>query len=254
MIDTIIKKELKQFYRTPLAYILFALFILATGWMFFNFLVTYVQSTSHIPVHKRTILDFHTTVIFKLFGNINLLFLFITPLITMKAISFEKENNTLELYFRSTVNESSLVISKFLSSSIICLSLLCSTFFVAIVLRIIGIEDLTFYFSSFLAMSLNILCYVAIGIFCSVFSSTQITSGVFTFVGILSFWLLSWGLNISTNYFLMKNIEYLSLMTHFEKVLHGVFSLSDLIYYLSFIFVFIYISIKVIESRKWRAI
>lgn len=244
-------KELKSYLRSPMSYILMGLFALSTGWIFFNLLITYVENTQRLPVHMRTPLDFFSGVIFKFIGNVNLLFMFIVPLISMKAFSEELNLRTIEIYYKAPVSDFTLVLAKYLSAICFAVLIFSITLIYPILLSFIGLSDFTFVISSYGTMFLNILAYCSLGIFVSSFTSNAITCAVMTFVGVLGFWMISWGLNISTNYFLVQNLGFLSIATHFENMIRGILNLSDLSYYFSFIFIFLFLSKKKIESRKW---
>lgn len=251
MIYPIFVKELKSYFRSPMSFILMGLFAISTGWVFFNLLVTYVENTQRLPVHMRTPLDFYSGVIFQFIGNVNLLFLFITPLISMKTISEELSSRTIEIYYKAPVNDFSIVMAKYLSSVTFCTLIFSITLIYPLLLSFIGLSDFTFVFTSYGAMLLNILAYCSLGAFVSSLTSNSMTAAVMTFVGILSFWMIAWGLNISTDYFLVQNLGFISITTHFDNMVRGILNYSDLSYYFSFIFIFLFLAKKKIESRKW---
>jgi len=251
MIASIVKKELKSYLRSPMSFILMGLFAICTGWIFFNFLITYVENTQRLPLNMRKPLDFYSGVIFKFVANVNLIYLFIIPLISMKSFAQEWSSKTIEIYFKAPVSDFSLVMAKYLSTVIFALMIFSVSLLYPILLTFIGLEDFTFVYTSYISMILNIMAYCSLGIFVSSLTSNTITAGVMSFVGILFFWMISFGLNISSDYFLIENLKFLSLTTHFERMIRGIFSFSDLSYYASFIFLFLFLTKKKLESRKW---
>ena len=82
------KKELSDYFGSPLVYILAGLFNAIVGWLFFNYLV---------DAKNLTLLNLSHSVLIPLFGNINFLFLFLVPLLSMKLFSEEKKFQTLDL-------------------------------------------------------------------------------------------------------------------------------------------------------------
>lgn len=254
MIRTIMSKELRSYFRSPMSYVIFGLFSLMTGWIFFNFLITFVENTQRLPAHMRSPLDFYTGVVFRFIGNVNILFVFIVPLISMNSLALEFKTKTIEIYYKSLINDTQIILGKFLSIVIFCFFIFSITFIYPILLDVIEVQDFTFVYTSYLAMILNILAYASIGIFASSMTSNPIAAGLMCFVGIMSFWMVSWGINISDNYFLVENLKYITFTEHFERIAKGVVSLSDVFYYLSFIFTFLFLAKKKIESRKWRTL
>ena len=103
MISLIIAKEIKTYLKSPIAYIVMGLFALAVGWMFFNQMSYFLENIQKLPVHMRHEYDFSNEVIIKIFGNINFLFVFIVPILSMKVFSEEFKDQTIEVYFGSSV-------------------------------------------------------------------------------------------------------------------------------------------------------
>lgn len=251
MINTILKKELKIQLKSPMTYIVAGLFTLISGWIFFNLLINYVDNVQNLPAQIRGQWGFINEVLLKLFGNINLILLFITPIVTMGILAKEKNDQTINLYFASPCKEWDIILGKFFALSIFFGLLLGSTGVFIFILKMTGLSEFSLVWSGYLGLMLNILCYIAFGIFVSSCTKNQVISAMGTFVGILGIWFLSWGGQITKNYFLMQILKYLSIVSHFEQIAKGILPLSSLCFYLSFICFFLYLSKKSLESRNW---
>lgn len=244
-------KELKSFFKSPLGYVLAGLFSLITGWIFFNLLVTFVENTQNLPGQYRGQLDFVNNVVVKLFGNINFLLLFICPIISMGAFAEEKKESTIDLYFTAPVTDYQLVLGKYLGHVFKVVFLLATTFIFPVILWTIKVSDFSFVYSGYLGLLLNSMCYLAIGMAASSVTRNQIIAAIISFVFIMGLWMISWGIQISTNYFYVQFFKFITVVNHFEMFVKGVVSLSDFCYYFSFIFLGIFITKKVIEARNW---
>ena len=88
---TLAKKEMKDAFSSPLVYVLCGLFTLIIGWLFFNYLIQSKQMTST---------TMSQTVIAPIFGNINFIFIFLAPLLTMRSFAEERKTYTLDLLLR----------------------------------------------------------------------------------------------------------------------------------------------------------
>lgn len=251
MIALIMKKDLASFFKSPLAYVLAGLFSLITGWIFFNLLVTFVENTQQLPGQYRGQLDFVNQVVVKLFGNINFLLLFICPIVTMRSFAEEKKEATLDLYFTAPVKDYELVIGKYLANVLMVFFLLITTFIFPLILWTIKVSDFSFVFSGYLGLFLNTMCYVAIGTLASSLTQNQIIAALISFVIVMGLWMISWGVQISTNYFYVQFFKYMTVVNHFEMFVKGIIGLSDIVYYLSFILLSIFLTKKVIEGRNW---
>lgn len=251
MISLIMKKDLASFFKSPLAYVLAGLFALITGWIFFNLLVTFVENTQQLPEQYRGQLDFVNQVVVKLFGNINFLLLFICPIVTMRTFAEEKKEATLDLYFTAPIKDFELVIGKYLANVLMVFFLLSTTFIFPIILWTIKVSDFSFVFSGYAGLMLNSLCYVAVGMLASSLTQNQIVAALISFVVIMGLWMISWGVQISTNYFYVQFFKYMTVVNHFEMFVKGSVGLSDIIYYFSFIFIGVFLTKKAIEARNW---
>jgi ABC-2 type transport system permease protein len=247
----ILMKEIKSYFRSPLAYVLAALFSILSGWIFFNLLVNFVENVQNLPVAMQSQYAFLESVVFGLFGNMNLLFMFMTPLITMRLFAEENRDEVINLYYAAPIKDWQLVMAKYLASYFVILFILSMTFVYPIILWLSNIHDFSLIFSAYFAIALNLGIYIAIGIMASSFSSHQLVSALICFVIIFLFWVTTWILQITDDYFVHEIISYFAMSTHFENVSKGLMSTSDLLYYISVMFVFLFFTKKKIEARNW---
>lgn len=250
MILLITRRELKSFFKSPLAYVVSGFFTLIMGWIFFNLLVEYVDTVQNIP-RENNGLSFINGVVLKLFGNINFMFLFISPLITMKLIAEEKKDSTIDLYYATAVNEYQLVLGKYLAAVVMGLFLITSTFLFPLIFRSANLDDFSFVISGYLGLVLNMMCYFSVGLFASSLTNNQIIAALTSFIFIISTWMFNWFGQVSSNYLVMEILNYLSIVGHYETFAKGLMSTSDFIYYFSFISIFLFLTKKVMEARNW---
>lgn len=250
MIGVILKKEIKSFFTSSSTYVVAALFALIMGWIFFNLLIEYVEKHQNVP-NGATQWNFINSVVMKVFGNINFLMLFIAPIMTMKLFAEERRDNTLELYFASPVKDYELVLGKYLASLIMGAFLLSTTLIFPVLMNAANLEDFSFVICGYLALMLNISCFFGIGMVASSLTSNQIVAALLTLVSILGFWMITWVSKGSSNFLLVQITNYLSMNGHFESVAKGVISLSDLVFYFSFIWLCIFTTKKILAARNW---
>lgn len=244
-------KELKSFFKSPIGYVLAGLFSLITGWIFLNLLVSFVENTQNLPAQYQGQLDFINTVVVKLFGNINFLLLFICPLLSMGSFAEEKKDSTIDLYLTAPITDLQLVLGKYIGLVVKLIFLLSTTLIFPCILWMIKVSDFSFVYTGYLGLLLNSMSYLAIGIAASSLTKNQIIAALISFVLIMGLWMISWGAQISTNYFYVQFFQFITFSSHFEMFVKGVVSLSDLAYYLSFIFFGLFITKKIIEARHW---
>ena len=252
MIYLIFKKELKSFFYSPLAYVLAGLFSLVMGWIFFNLLYSFVENIQALPKGPGGgEFQFVNQVVIKLFGNLNFLLLMICPILTMKLFAEEKKDQSIDIYFSSPINEWQLVLGKFFASWAMGAFILSTTFVFPVISYMAGVQDQSFSVAGYLGLLLNLASYLSIGLFASSITKNQIIAALLSFVIILGFWLVSWIIQLSTNYFVVEILKQATMVSHYESFVKGILGTHSLIYYTSFTGFWLYCSKKVLEARTW---
>jgi ABC-2 type transport system permease protein len=205
----------------------------------------------NLPQQIRGQWGFINEVLLKLFGNVNFLLLFIAPVLTMSSFAKEKADETLNLYFASPCRDWDIVLGKFISIMVYFSFLIATTLIFVFILNMTGLTEFSIVWSGYLGLFLNLFCYVSLGLYVSSCTQNQVIAAMGTFVGILGIWFLSWGSQITNNYIIMQILKYLSIVSHFEQIAKGVLPLASLCFYMSFTFIFLYLTKKVLESRNW---
>lgn len=251
MILTLWKKEVESYFSSPLAYVLIGLFSLITGVMFFNLLVTYTDGVQAIPQHMAEQISFVEEVVLRLFANINFLFLIFIPLITMKLFSEEKRQETLDLYWLAPLREWQVVVSKGLAALTLIVAMLFMTILFPLVIWGVGVKDFSLLGTAYLSVLLNACCYISLGLFCSSISGNQIIAALLSILGIMFLWMITWGGHLNSNYMVAEIFTYIGITSHFERILRGLVGTQDLIYYSSFVFIFVFLTVKSLGRRNW---
>lgn len=236
------KKELKDAFSSPLIYVLSGLFSMMMGWLFFNYLLQSSQMTTTTMTQG---------VITPIFGNINFIFIFLCPLITMRSFAEEKKQHTLDLLLRSELSEMEIILGKLLSNVCLVLFMLSLTSLFPIILSLSGYSDWGVVGSSYTGIILSIIAYTTVGLFCSSLTDNQIVASLITFCILLGSMLLVISVNATNNYLLALMIQYLTIPFHYEGFTRGVIKSYSLIYFLSYYAFFILLTLKSLQRRKW---
>lgn len=251
MIWTLWKKESQSYFSSPLAYVLIGLFSLISGIMFFNLLVTYSDGIQAIPQNMTQNISFVDEVVLRLFANINFLFLVFIPLITMRLFSEEIRQETMEVFWLAPVSDWQVIVAKFLAALSLIVAMLIMTGIFPLIIWGIGVQDLRILLSAYLSVLLNAGAYISLGLFCSSISGNQIIAALLSILGIMFLWMITWGGNLNSNFLVAEVFTYIGITSHFERVLRGVIGTQDIIYYLTFIFFFGFLTAKSLGRRNW---
>ena len=103
-VGILFRKEVGDSFKSPLIYVLAALYGMLMGWLFFNYLAANQDLTGQTLWQR---------VLSPAFGNMNFIFLFLAPLITMRLFAEERKGNTLDLLLRSQLRHSQIIVANF---------------------------------------------------------------------------------------------------------------------------------------------
>lgn len=250
----IARRDFKTYFTSPIAYIVIAGFTAIMGWMFFFNLENFNQSNmQYQQFNMGKPLSITERVVAPLYGNMNVIFLFIIPFITMRLFAEEKKNQTLALLLTSPVRLSEIVIGKFLSSAMLVAVMLGITFVYPAILFWTGNPDPGPILTCILGTFMLACSLLSVGILFSAMTENQIVAGALTFAASLMLWLISWGA-YSAGPVWSDVLTHLSLINHFmSSFAQGTISTVDVVYYLSFIFIGLFLTHRVLDSYRWRS-
>jgi ABC-2 type transport system permease protein len=249
---TIAWKDYRTYFTSPIAYIMIAGFLAIMGWMFFFSLSNFnAQAMQYKQFGMGKSVSLTDGIIRPLYGNMNVIFLFLVPFITMRLFAEERKLQTIQLLMTSPISIGEMVFGKFLSAILLVLTMLASTAIYPIVLWVFGNPDAGPIFMSYMGTFLLCACYVSMGVFFSAMTENQIVAGALTFAAGLFLWLVNWA-SQSAGPIFSDFLDYLSLIQHYNNFSQGILDTTDLIFYLSFIFLGLFFTHRVLDSYRWR--
>ena len=229
-------KEIGTYLSSPMAYIVSAIFIALSGASF----TTYLAQTSYSDTSIRGFLE-----------TGQLLILLFSALLTMRLISEERKLGTWELLLTAPAREYEIVLGKFFSCLLVLAGMLILTLYFPLRLMIFGDPDIGPILTSYLGLFLLGSASVAIGIFASSLTPNQIVSAVVAGGILFGLWFLGMVGSLIPEP-LGEILSYFSLSEHFPGFVRGVVDTRDLVYYLSVTAVFLFLSVRSIETERWR--
>lgn len=197
-------------------------------------------------------LNIHMTVFVSHISIVNLLFLFMVPILTMRALAEEKKMRTYDLLLTSPITATQITLGKYLSVYASALVLLALAFLYPLGTSLFADFHFGPVLTSFLGLALLTGVYVAIGMFASSVTSSIILAAFLGAVLILSFWFIGQGGGFSDSPMFLAIMEHLSVGQQFMSFVRGTIKLSAVIYMLSGITLFVFLTQRVVESSRWR--
>jgi ABC-2 type transport system permease protein len=181
----------------------------------------------------------------------------LSPLLTMKLFSEEKRTGTLEMLMTAPVTSVQVVIGKFIAAQIFYMLVWSTLLLFVLVLQVLGKPDgpdwgpvLSMYFGLFFLGTLT----NSLGVLASSFSRNQLVAAILALTGNLLFFAVALGTWIFVdNPDVLRLFQFASFQSHFSNdYIRGVIQLRYLVFYLSFMSLFLFLAVSVVESRKWR--
>lgn len=234
---TIAKREITSLFFSPIAYVVLALFALGTSLIFFN------QFAPSMPASLQ-----------RTFEGLVWLMILLLPGISMRLLSDEFASGTIELLMTSPLTDTQLVMGKWLGAMGFFVTLFIPTLVLLAILEAFGSPDYGPVFTGYVGLLLVGGFYLAIGTFASAISQNQIISYMLTVFTICLFtfviFLLSRASFIPPG--LQRAMQFMFVNGHFEDFGKGVLDLTRIIYFVSGMAFFLFLAVKLVESKRWR--
>src|SRR3954470_9710537 len=139
----IARRDFKAYFTSPIAYIVIAGFMGIMGWMFFFNLSHFnLQNMQYQQFNMGKGVSITDGIVRPVYGNMNVIFLFLIPFITMRLFAEERKQHTIELLMTAPVTLTEIILGKFLSSLLLVAIMLAMTVVYPIVLAMTGNPDL----------------------------------------------------------------------------------------------------------------
>lgn len=230
----IFKRELKAYFTSPLGYVFLAIFYAFSGLFFYIFSLS-VGSTD---ISSVFLMMFMVLMVF-------------VPLLTMRLLSEDKKQKTDQLILTAPVSLLSIVMGKFLAAYAI--------FAIGVaVMPVYGFVMSTFATVSWLPIWGNTVgllllggIFVSIGLFISSLTENQMIAAIGGFFINLMILLMNTLKSALPNGFLQDVLSSISVYSRYSDITSGIFSLSSLIFFVSVIFIFLFLTVRVLEKRRW---
>jgi ABC-2 type transport system permease protein len=246
-------KELKGYFASPIAYIVIGFSAILFGWFFVNLLYYFdrVSLQAGMGMGGPAAVNVNEMLIAPLFMNVSVILLFTLPLVTMRIYSEEKRSGTIELLLTAPLTDFQIVMGKFLGSLVLYAAMLGVTLVHMAFLFIFGDPEWRPIVTGYLGVLLMGGCFLSLGLFVSSLTKNQIAAGMITFAVFLMFWVINW-ISSFTGPTMQTVLNYLSITEHLNDFTRGVVDTKHLVYYLSFIAFSLFLTVRSVDSERWR--
>jgi ABC-2 type transport system permease protein len=236
-------KEIKSFLSSIIGYIFILIYLIASG--LFHWIIS--TNTNLLQGTEADLIPF--------FNLSPVIFLILIPAITMRSIAEERRTGTIELLFTRPISDFQILMAKYLAGVTLMVIAIIPTFVYYVSMHYlcipVGIIDDGATFTSYIGLILLGAVFVAIGIFASSITNSQIVAFI---VAMFLSWFFYDGLTLLGSFNLMGKfdyvVQYIGLSFHYDAIKRGVIDTSDIVYFLSVIAIFIFSALTAIKSIK----
>jgi ABC-2 type transport system permease protein len=247
MIFTIAIRELKNLFLSPLAWAIMAVLQLILAYLFLSQLDTFMLLQPRLAGIEGApgVTDI---VVAPLLQTTGFLLLLVAPAITMRVFSDERRNRTLTLLLSAPVSMTDIVLGKFLGITLFFLILLALLAAMPLSLYAGTTLDAGKLAAGLLGLALLLAAIAAIGVFMSSLTEQPVVAAISTLGILMMLWIIDWSVDSQEG--MTDLLPYLSLKTHFESFLKGLFSTADVAYYLLLTTTFLVLGIRRLDQQR----
>jgi gliding motility-associated transport system permease protein len=250
----IFKKEMRLYFTSPIAYVVLFIFLVVMGWFFSQIFYYFALASMQSMMNPAMARDLNVTdgVMRPLFGNIAvILVLSLMPFITMRVFAEERQSGTLELLLTYPVRDGAVLLGKYLAALALFTILLLLTLLYPATLWWFARVEWGAVLTGYLGLLLMGGAFLAVGLFASSLTSNQIVAAVSTFGILLLLWVIGWGADAVGGTW-GKVLQHLSILEHNDSFAKGVLDTKDLVYYVNFILLALFLALRSLEARRWK--
>ena len=235
-VSTIMRKELKSYFLSPVFYFVAFFFLILSGGWFYSIVSSHTTSPS-------LTLTF-TVMVYLLFP--------LCPVLTMHLFADERRSGTIELLMTYPLRDWEVVLGKYLASLVLFLVMVALTFQFPIFLLAFGQPDPGPMGTCYIGFILLGASFLAVGVLGSSLSKSQMLASVISFTIVFGFMIFGIAGNLLGAGRLSHVLEYLPGTTHYENFARGLIDTRDILFFLSFIFFSLFTAVRVVEIKRWK--
>jgi ABC-2 type transport system permease protein len=249
----IYKKELRLYFTSPVAYVLLTIFLLIAGYFFYSIFAFFTRASMQAAMNPQMGRDLNVTesVLRPLFANLSVILLLLMPLLTMRLFAEERRAGTIELLLTYPVRDGAVLVGKYLAAFTVYTVMIAGTLLYPLLLVIVRAQpEWGPLATGYLGLLLMGAMFLAVGVFASSLTENQIVAAIVTFGLLLMFWIIGWTAEIVGGP-LGTVLTHLSILEHNDTFAKGVLDTKDIIYYINFTALALFLTLRSREARRW---
>jgi ABC-2 type transport system permease protein len=233
-VTAILKREIRAYFRTPLGFVFIAVLYFFTGYYYYTY--NLYTGTSDLSV---------------LFSNLFSVVLFLVPVLTMRLMSEDKRSRTEQILLTAPIRRSGIVAGKYLSAMIVYLIAISGTLLAAGITEYYSSPDWPVVIGNFLGLLLLGAALIAVCMFLSSLTESQVIAAVTSFAVSLLLMLIDAFSFVVSDSALKQTLTFMSFSNRYKPFTYGILDMSNALFFISFAALFLFLSSAILEKRRW---
>jgi len=252
-VGAVVRKELRTYFASPIAYVVAGVFLLLLGLLLFLPISEISNRSLQMLRLQGNLPDINLNFVFRqVFDNMAVVMLLVVPILTMRLFAEEKKLKTMELLFTSPLTITDIVVGKFIAAFVVFAGMILLTATGTLGLGSIADFKWAPIGTAYLGTLLLGGVFLSVGLLASSLTENQVIAVILSFGFLLVVWLFdSLGQLVGESPF-GKLLSYLSPHGHFYNLVNGLVDTKDLVYFAAAIIFSLFLTHRVIESQRWR--
>jgi len=248
----IFKKEMRLYFTSPVAWVIMAVFLFIAGYFFYSIFNYYARVSMQSAMNPMGGgLNVTDGVLRPLFSNFSVILLLLMPLLTMRLFAEERRSGTIELLLTYPVRDGAVLLGKFLAAFGLYALMIALTLLYPAIIRYFAPLEWGPILTGYVGLLLMGATFIAVGVFASSLTENQIVAALVSFLILLMFWVVGWSADFADPS-IARILQDLSLTEHNDSFAKGVFDTKDIIFYVIFTLVALFLSLRSLEARRWK--
>ena len=251
----IFRKEIKGFWFNPNFLVVCGLFATVLSWVYPTQLKIFsAELSNHVYAQQLPSqqLNIHYGVFLRHLSYLNLMLILIVPALTMRLFAEEKKMRTFDLLLTAPITSAEIVIGKYLAALAAVFSIVFISFLYPAATAVFAKFSWSTLIVAFFGIFLVSAVYAAMNLFCSSITESAIVSYVMAVIFNVLIWFLGMGVEVVDSSIARSVFEHISLNQHLASIVEGTVRSTSLVFFGSVIFLFCFLSERMVESSRWR--
>lgn len=229
------KREWKSFFVTPVGYVFMGVFLSLAALIFY--LTILRPHSGDLPIYL---------------GQLGYLWMLLSPIMTMRLMAEDRQRGTDQLLYTSPASLIAIVMGKYMAALTVMIMAAALTWVFVGVVALYGTVFLPEVLVSYLGFLLQGAAFLAVGIYLSALSKTPVTAAIFAFGANFLLWILDLLSGVLPSGAFQSILQFVSVYQRTEPFLLGQFSPASILYMVSFVLVFLALTVHAADSRRYR--